>query len=105
MTEEAITASNIVIAVGFKYFKHIPPELLPIFPAGTYSHTCDLTDMKTMTGKRCLIIGGRQSAFEWAALLAEAGAEYHSYFSSSSVTGICCIRLVVGECFSGPYGR
>ena len=71
---KAITASNIVIAVGFKYFKHIPPELLPIFPPGTYSHTCDLTDMKTMTGKRCLIIGGRQSAFEWAALLAEAGA-------------------------------
>ena len=27
-----------------------------------------------MKGKRCLIIGGRQSAFEWAALLHEAGA-------------------------------
>ena len=27
-----------------------------------------------MRGKRCLIVGGRQSAFEWAALLHEAGA-------------------------------
>jgi cation diffusion facilitator CzcD-associated flavoprotein CzcO len=31
-----------------------------------------------MRGKRCLILGGRQSAFEWAALLHEAGtAEVH----------------------------
>ena len=27
-----------------------------------------------LRGRRCLILGGRQSAFEWAALLAEAGA-------------------------------
>ncbi len=72
---ETITAGNIVIAVGFRYFRNIPPELISIFPEGTYSHTCDLSDMKTMSGKKCLIIGGRQSAFEWAALLAEAGAD------------------------------
>ena len=29
---------------------------------------------RCVSGRRCLIIGGRQSAFEWAALLAEAGA-------------------------------
>jgi thioredoxin reductase len=27
-----------------------------------------------MRGRRCLIVGGRQSAFEWAALMREAGA-------------------------------
>ncbi|HEY6975084.1 MAG TPA: NAD(P)-binding domain-containing protein [Chitinophagaceae bacterium] len=72
---DIITANNVVIALGFKYFKHIPPEFENIFPQDACSHTCDLTDMKSMQYKRCLILGGRQSAFEWAALLAEAGAE------------------------------
>jgi lysine/ornithine N-monooxygenase len=71
---DVITANNVLIAVGFKYFKHIPAEFTNIFPHNAYAHTCDLTDMKTMQGKRCLILGGRQSAFEWAALLNEAGA-------------------------------
>ena len=29
---------------------------------------------RTLPARRCLIVGGRQSAFEWAALLADAGA-------------------------------
>ena len=33
-----------------------------------------LVDFRPLKGKRCLIIGGRQSAFEWTALLNEAGA-------------------------------
>jgi len=72
---DVITANNVVIALGFKYFKHVPPEFENILPQDAYSHTCDFTDMKSMQGKRCLILGGRQSAFEWAALLAEAGAD------------------------------
>ncbi len=71
---EIIAADNVVIAVGFKYFMHIPPEFENILPAGSFSHTCDVADMTAMRGKRCLILGGRQSAFEWAALLNEAGA-------------------------------
>jgi cation diffusion facilitator CzcD-associated flavoprotein CzcO len=73
-TGDIITAKNVVIAVGFKYFKNIPSEFEDIFPPATYTHTCDLANMQTMQGKRCLIIGGRQSAFEWAALLNEARA-------------------------------
>jgi cation diffusion facilitator CzcD-associated flavoprotein CzcO len=69
-----IYAENVVVAVGFKYFQHIPPDLHQILPHGSYTHTCDYADMTAMTGKRYLIIGGRQSAFEWAALLSEAGA-------------------------------
>ncbi len=30
--------------------------------------------LEAFNGKRCLIVGGRQSAFEWAALLSENGA-------------------------------
>jgi thioredoxin reductase len=69
-----ITARRVVIALGLKYFKNEPQELVDLLPAGRFSHTCDLVDFKGFKGKRCLIIGGRQSAFEWAALLNEAGA-------------------------------
>ena len=72
---EIINAKNVVIATGFKYFKHIPGEILSLLPPGTYSHTCDTIDMKQMKDKRVLIIGGRQSAYEWAALLNEGGAD------------------------------
>ena len=71
---ETISAQHVVIAVGFKYFKHLPPELIERLPAGRYMHTCDLVDFRHLEGKHCLILGGRQSAFEWAALLNDAGS-------------------------------
>ena len=49
-------------------------ELTAILPKGRYSHTCDAVDFKGQKGKRVLILGGRQSAFEWAALLNDEGA-------------------------------
>ncbi len=70
----AITAKHVVVAVGFKYFKHLPRELTERLPAGRYAHTCDLVVFKGLKVKRVLILGGRQSAFEWAALVNEAGA-------------------------------
>ncbi|GGR18107.1 hypothetical protein GCM10008957_33600 [Deinococcus ruber] len=71
---QSITARNVALAVGFKYFKYEPQDLLERLPAGRFSHTCDLVDFNSLAGKRVLILGGRQSAFEWAALLHEAGA-------------------------------
>ncbi len=70
---QIIKATHVVIAIGFKYFKNEPKDLIEILPAAYFSHTCDLVDFKELKKKRCLIIGGRQSAFEWAALLNEAG--------------------------------
>jgi lysine/ornithine N-monooxygenase len=72
--ERIIRAKNVVIAIGFKYFKHLPAEVTRRVPPGRLSHTCDLVDFEPLRGRRCLIIGGRQSAFEWAALIHEAGA-------------------------------
>jgi cation diffusion facilitator CzcD-associated flavoprotein CzcO len=46
-----------------------------MFSANRYAHTCDLVDFGQLEGRRVLIIGGRQSAFEWTALIREAGAE------------------------------
>ena len=69
-----IQARNVVVAPGFKHFTNIPNELKSRLPAGRYSHTCDFVDFSAARNKRYLIVGGRQSAFEWAALLLEAGA-------------------------------
>jgi cation diffusion facilitator CzcD-associated flavoprotein CzcO len=72
--DEIINANRVVVAVGFKYFKHLPAEVVQHVPPGRISHTCDLVSFAELHGKRCLILGGRQSAFEWAALIHEAGA-------------------------------
>jgi cation diffusion facilitator CzcD-associated flavoprotein CzcO len=78
---QTITAKNVVLAVGFRYFKNVPEPYPTLFPPGRFVHTCDLVDFEPLKGKRVLIIGGRQSAFEWAALIHEQGADtvYLSY--------------------------
>lgn len=68
-----ITASNVLLAIGFRYFKNVPTELAESIPPKRLSHTCDLVNFDSLKGKRCLIIGGRQSAYEWASLLNENG--------------------------------
>ncbi len=71
-----VIARNVVVAVGFRYFVHVPPDLLAILPPGRYTHTCEAVALDAYAGRRLLIIGGRQSAFEWAALLRERGAAH-----------------------------
>jgi len=73
---ETIVAANVVLALGFASFAHIPADLAALLPAGSFIHSRDLVDFTQTAGKRCLIIGGRQSAFESAALLREAGAAH-----------------------------
>ena len=70
----AIAARNVVLALGFAPFKHVPEDLGRLLPAGCVHHTCDFVDFTAVRQQRCLIVGGRQSAFEWAALMREAGA-------------------------------
>jgi cation diffusion facilitator CzcD-associated flavoprotein CzcO len=70
---QTIIARHVVVAVGFKYFKHLPRDLVERLPAGRFEHTCDLVDLRHLQDRRCLIVGGRQSAFEWTALLNDAG--------------------------------
>ena len=71
---DTIHARNVALAPGFRHFANVPEELKSRLPAGRYSHTCEFTDFSNAADTRYLIIGGRQSAFEWAALLLEAGA-------------------------------
>jgi lysine/ornithine N-monooxygenase len=72
--DSVIRAKKVAVAIGFKFFNWLPVELAQRVPAGRLSHTCDFVNFETLRGRRCLIIGGRQSAFEWAALIREAGA-------------------------------
>lgn len=80
-TGQTIAARNVIVAVGFRYFVNVPESYVEMFPAGRFAHTCDFVDLGALKNKRVLIIGGRQSAFEWAALLGEHGADtvYVSY--------------------------
>jgi thioredoxin reductase len=75
---EAIAAENVVAAPGLNFFRNSPSDLTEKLPTGRYTHTCVTVNFEPLRGLRCLIVGGRQSAFEWAALMAEAGvAEVH----------------------------
>ena len=71
---DLINARNVVLAPGFKHFAYVPDELRTRLRAGGFEHTSQFVDFSEAANKRYLIIGGRQSAFEWAALLLEAGA-------------------------------
>jgi len=71
---DVIVARHVVLAPGFKHFAHVPPELKQKLPDDRFEHTAQFVDFSEASNKRYLIIGGRQSAFEWAALLLEGGA-------------------------------
>ena len=71
---ESVYASNVVVATGYYPFRHIPEEYERMLPKGRFTHSSDLCDPRTLAGKRCLIVGGRQSAFEQAGLLSRHAA-------------------------------
>jgi cation diffusion facilitator CzcD-associated flavoprotein CzcO len=69
-----IAADVVVVAPGAAYFRQFP-EWASVLPEGIGTHTCDLVRFQELSGARVLVVGGRQSAYEWAALLGEHGAE------------------------------
>jgi cation diffusion facilitator CzcD-associated flavoprotein CzcO len=71
---ETLTAESVVAAPGVRYFQH-RPQWSTSLPERLCSHTCELVRFDDFEGARVLIVGGRQSAYEWAALAGEHGAE------------------------------
>jgi FAD-dependent urate hydroxylase len=69
-----IRAERVVAAPGNRYFRRTP-DWARNLPEGIGLHTCDLVRFGHLAGARVLIVGGRQSAYEWAALLGEHQAE------------------------------
>jgi thioredoxin reductase len=74
-TGATITADKVLVAPGIGYFLNLPEWYADIPPARR-SHTCELVSFDALAGARVVIIGGRQSAYEWAALLCDHGAEH-----------------------------
>jgi thioredoxin reductase len=70
-----ITADKVLAAPGIGYFFNQPQWYADVPPARR-SHTCELVSFDSLAGARVVIIGGRQSAYEWAALLCDHGAEH-----------------------------
>jgi FAD-dependent urate hydroxylase len=71
---ERILADTVVAAPGIAHFTN-QPAWADRVPPDRATHTCDLVRFQDLSGARVLIVGGRQSAYEWAALLADHGAE------------------------------
>lgn len=69
-----ILSERVLLAFGYAPFAHVPDELSVLVPPERSSHSCDFVAPDRYAGLRVLVVGGRQSAFESAALLAEAGA-------------------------------
>jgi thioredoxin reductase len=71
---ETLAATSVVAAPGVRYFQH-RPEWSASLPEAVCAHTCELVRFDDFEGARVLVVGGRQSAYEWAALAGEHGAE------------------------------
>jgi thioredoxin reductase len=71
---QRVEADAVVVAPGVAHFTTVPAWADAV-PAERATHTCDLVRFDDLAGARVLIVGGRQSAYEWAALLADQGAE------------------------------
>jgi cation diffusion facilitator CzcD-associated flavoprotein CzcO len=76
-----VTAEAVVATPGLRYFASVPRPVREALAPDRYSHTCTMTRFGVFEGGRVLILGGRQSAFEWGALIAEqAGATIEIVF-------------------------
>jgi cation diffusion facilitator CzcD-associated flavoprotein CzcO len=69
-----IAAEKVLVVPGIRHFLNLPEWYLDV-PAGRRRHTSELVCFDELAGARVVIIGGRQSAYEWAALLCDHGAE------------------------------
>jgi FAD-dependent urate hydroxylase len=69
-----LRAEKVLAAPGIAHFAH-RPEWYDELPAASRSHTSERVAFDDLSGARVAVIGGRQSAYEWAALLCDHGAE------------------------------
>ena len=69
-----IIAEKVLAAPGVRQFANLPAWHTEV-PPSRRGHTSDIVSFDGLAGARVIIIGGRQSAYEWAALLCEHGAE------------------------------
>ncbi|MFL6134687.1 MAG: NAD(P)-binding domain-containing protein, partial [Nocardioidaceae bacterium] len=69
-----VRAERVIAAPGIASFAHLPGWAEQV-PADRRAHTVDLVAFDELADARVAVVGGRQSAYEWAALLCDHGAE------------------------------
>jgi cation diffusion facilitator CzcD-associated flavoprotein CzcO len=75
---------RVVIAAGIGSFAVRPPQFEGL-PPDSVSHASDHRNVRSLSGKRVVVLGAGQSALESAALMHEAGAEVEVIVRSPSV--------------------
>lgn len=73
-TGEGLFAKRVIVATGLMSYLRLPAWTGNL-PPEAVSHSSGLDDLTPFTGRRVIVIGGGQSAFETAALLNEQGAK------------------------------
>lgn len=68
-----IRADRVLAAPGVGYFAQLPDWHAAV-PRERRSHSSELVAFDDLAGARVVVVGGRQSAYEWAALLCDHGA-------------------------------
>ncbi len=71
---ETMQARRVVVAAGIAQFARRPQQFAGL-PAELVTHSSEHDDLGKFLGQHVAVIGGGQSAFESAALLAECGAD------------------------------
>ncbi|MDP4172117.1 MAG: NAD(P)-binding domain-containing protein [Bacillota bacterium] len=68
------TAKNVVVATGVEHYKYLPAFLKEL-PSHLVSHTSGYTSFSQFKGKKVIVLGSGQSAWEAAGLLHRDGAD------------------------------
>ena len=71
---DALKSRRVVVAAGIGSFAQRPPQFDHI-PSSLAFHSSEHSDLSRFAGRRIVVVGAGQSAFESAALLKEAGAD------------------------------
>ncbi|UPM56131.1 NAD(P)-binding domain-containing protein [Gottfriedia acidiceleris] len=71
---ERYLTKNVIVATGVEHYKHLP-NILKEFPSNLVSHTSGYTSFAQFKGKKVVVLGSGQSAWEAAGLLHREGAD------------------------------
>ncbi|MHB8883780.1 MAG: NAD(P)-binding domain-containing protein [Methylovirgula sp.] len=82
---ETVQASNVVVAIGHRFFRNMPPVLANL-PPDLCSHSSEHRDLTRFIGKDVVVLGAGQSSLETAALLHEQGTNVRIIARSDHVS-------------------
>ena len=98
---DVLTARRVVVACGIAPFAQVPSGFEHL-PTALVSHTGDHDDLSRFAGKRVVVVGAGQSAFESAVLASERGAQVELVARTAEPV---YLRSWSPIHFMGPLGR